>query len=375
MAYKQKSPIPIVEGGTNAITMTNTDGVVYFDGTSLVTTAVGSSTQVLTSNGAGMAPTFQASGGGGMAIKTTTFTTSGTWTKDASSETVIVYGWNGGAGGGSGAQSTTGNACGGGGGGAPACFYYEATSNFFNATETVTIGAAGVGGAAQTSANTAGNDGTVGGLTLFGNIGVNNVASSGGPGGTPINGGGGQLGGQGNGPESGLYLTVINQTFVLQDPNNAAGAGQLGAGSNATNIGNDVQGLETFAPGLGFMGTGGGGGSGAVTGTPQQAGYGGDVQLPAGGFAIIAGGVGGIDGGTIDGAPGNPGLVTTGGRVLGGTGGGGGGGQATGVVAGNGGVGGFPGGSGGGGGGSINGTDSGAGGDGAAGLVIVVEFI
>lgn len=59
-------PIQIAFGGTNASSMTNTDGVVYFDGTSLVTTTVGSATQVLTSNGAGVAPTFQAAGGGGI---------------------------------------------------------------------------------------------------------------------------------------------------------------------------------------------------------------------------------------------------------------------------------------------------------------------
>jgi len=54
----------ISNGGTNATSMANTDGVVYYDGTRLVTTAVGTATYVLTSNGAGLAPTFQAAGGG-----------------------------------------------------------------------------------------------------------------------------------------------------------------------------------------------------------------------------------------------------------------------------------------------------------------------
>jgi hypothetical protein len=40
--------------------MANTNGVSYFDGTSLVTTAVGNAGEVLTSNGVGVAPTFQA---------------------------------------------------------------------------------------------------------------------------------------------------------------------------------------------------------------------------------------------------------------------------------------------------------------------------
>ncbi len=59
-------PVSIADGGTNATSMTNTDGVVYFDGTRLVTTAVGTATYVLTSNGSGLAPTFQAAGGGGI---------------------------------------------------------------------------------------------------------------------------------------------------------------------------------------------------------------------------------------------------------------------------------------------------------------------
>lgn len=58
-------PVTIAHGGTNAITMANTFGVNYFDGTSIVTTTVGTAGQVLTSNGAGMAPTFQPGGGGG----------------------------------------------------------------------------------------------------------------------------------------------------------------------------------------------------------------------------------------------------------------------------------------------------------------------
>lgn len=54
----------IGSGGTNATTMATAYGVNYFDGTRIVTTAVGTAGQVLTSNGAGVAPTFQAAGGG-----------------------------------------------------------------------------------------------------------------------------------------------------------------------------------------------------------------------------------------------------------------------------------------------------------------------
>jgi hypothetical protein len=59
MSYKRISPIPVAEGGTGSASLTNTDGVVYYDGTNLATTTVGSIAQVLTSNGTGVAPTFQ----------------------------------------------------------------------------------------------------------------------------------------------------------------------------------------------------------------------------------------------------------------------------------------------------------------------------
>jgi hypothetical protein len=52
-------PVAIANGGTNATSMTTTDGTVIFDGTRLVTTATGTANQVLTSNGPGFAPTYQ----------------------------------------------------------------------------------------------------------------------------------------------------------------------------------------------------------------------------------------------------------------------------------------------------------------------------
>ena len=68
MSYKRISPTPIIEGGTNATSMANTDGVVYYDGTRLVTTAVGTATNVLTSNGVGLAPTFQTVSAGALVL-------------------------------------------------------------------------------------------------------------------------------------------------------------------------------------------------------------------------------------------------------------------------------------------------------------------
>lgn len=55
--------------GTNASSYT-TDGVFYWNGTNFATTSAGSAGQVLTSNGAGVAPTYQAGGGGGSVMFT-----------------------------------------------------------------------------------------------------------------------------------------------------------------------------------------------------------------------------------------------------------------------------------------------------------------
>lgn len=58
-SWNSNIPVEISKGGTNATSMTNTDGVCYFDGTRINTTTVGSAGQVLTSNGPAVAPTFQ----------------------------------------------------------------------------------------------------------------------------------------------------------------------------------------------------------------------------------------------------------------------------------------------------------------------------
>jgi hypothetical protein len=65
-------PIEISKGGTNTTSLANTNGVIYYDGTNLVTTTVGTATHVLTSNGAGSAPTFQAAAGGPLSINAQT---------------------------------------------------------------------------------------------------------------------------------------------------------------------------------------------------------------------------------------------------------------------------------------------------------------
>ena len=63
-AINSNIPIEIALGGTNTISFTHTDGLVYYDGTRLNNLATGTAGQVLTSAGAGYAPSFQTFTGG-----------------------------------------------------------------------------------------------------------------------------------------------------------------------------------------------------------------------------------------------------------------------------------------------------------------------
>jgi hypothetical protein len=65
MAYKRQSPLPLSEGGTNTSSLTNANGVIYYDGTKFNTTTVGTSAQLFTSQGAGAAPQFMTVSGAG----------------------------------------------------------------------------------------------------------------------------------------------------------------------------------------------------------------------------------------------------------------------------------------------------------------------
>lgn len=62
MAYKQKSPISIKEGGSNAISFDIDQGVMVYDGTRMVSIDTGSSGQILVSNGPTLRPAFQSGG-------------------------------------------------------------------------------------------------------------------------------------------------------------------------------------------------------------------------------------------------------------------------------------------------------------------------
>jgi hypothetical protein len=274
------------------------------------------------------------------------FNASGTWTKPANAKVTQVIVIGGGAGGGSGrrgaAASVRGGGCGGGGGAYTEKIY---PSSMLGATETVTVGATATGGAAIAVDSTNGTNGTTGNTSSFGNwlkaLGGSNggggttVGGVGGAGGAGMNAGGnGGGGGDTSGATIGALSSIVAATGVGVGA--AAGGGGGGGGIDSSNV------IFTAA-----AGAAGGGNTWRVT--------------------AIAGGT---SGGTT--VVGGVGTSATTNEPVGGAGGGGG--SANGAANNTGGNGGLYGGGGGGGGASLNGANSGKGGDGAAGVVIVITW-
>jgi len=124
--------------------------------------SVGTSGQVLTSNGASALPTFQdAASGGTLTVSQQVFTASGTWTKPSNLVAALIE-LVGGGGGSGGCEATgTGESNGGAGGGAGGYSRKLVLTASLGSTETVTIGAAGAAGGSGTAGGT-------GGTTSFG---------------------------------------------------------------------------------------------------------------------------------------------------------------------------------------------------------------
>jgi hypothetical protein len=262
-----------------------------------------------------------------------------TWTKPANAKLVNVVVISGGGGGGSGRKAgIAAQASGGGGGGGGSYSFRDIAASLLNATELVTVGSGGTGGASVTANSTNGTIGVAGGNSSFGTW-------------VQVNGGGG----------AGTATTA---------------SGPAGAGSSS----------RAMFPG--GNGSAGGGGAGALTGgsnvNVSSAGGGAGGGLPASatvGFSGSAGGTalgswfsgGTASGGTIGGNGASAPNVAAG-FAASGSAGGGGGSSVTGN-AGNGGNGGLYGGAGGGGGAALDNVgNSGAGGAGAQGIVIVTTY-
>lgn len=276
-------------------------------------------------------------GGGSAEIDVQTFTASGTWTKPAfatATSTVHITLIGGGGGGGSGRRgAAASNRVGGGAGGSGGFTQFTVLAGVLSSTVSVTVGAAGTGGAAQTTDDTSGNPGTAGGDTYLGSSPKYGYAGGGGlgPGGaTGANTGGAPGFGQ------------INGTL--------GGGGTTGTGNSSTANG----------------GTSGGGAGGGVS-SADVASNGGQAAVSRG-MSDAVGAAGVVGGSTPTTAFDSPTDSPT-------PGGGGGGGAASITAAAQAGaVGGKYGGGGGGGGASLNGNNSGAGGNGGAGFVQIITI-
>ena len=353
------SVVSVANGGTNSTAAPTAGGVGYGTGTAHAYTAAGTAGQVLTSNGAS-APTWATSS----SASVQEFTSSGTWTKPAGATIVYVECISAGGGGGSGrrAASSTHRGPGtGGGGGTRVWRIFKADD--LPSTVSVTVGAGGSGGAAQTTDNTNGAVGSAGGDSQFGGTNANDayvyaLAGYGGGAGTS------NLispGGSGGGLPTGSWVSV-----------NVSGGSPATSSSSSGNAGNAEYGGGagggTGAGGSSIFGGGGGGAGGAITSSnnASSGANGGTVNR----YTIGNGGAGGTPGG--GGASGTAGTQPYP-ILLAGTGGGGGASGTT-ANAGSGGAGGAYGGGGGGGGASLNGFNSGAGGTGGNGIVRVYVY-
>lgn len=151
---------------TNNSSDIKNQGVQYFNGTGTFSGIDGSTANfVLTSNGTGVAPSFQAPTTGTFQVNTQVFTSSGTYTPTSGMVYCIVELVGGGAGGaGNGAATSVQIAVSGGGGGGS---YSRKTIDAatVGASQSITIGAGGAGG--TTGSPFKGGDG---GTTSFGSI-------------------------------------------------------------------------------------------------------------------------------------------------------------------------------------------------------------
>jgi hypothetical protein len=276
-SYALSTPVSVANGGTGESSLTAYAvlcGGTTSTGAVQSIASVGTSGQVLTSNGAGALPTFQAASGGSAftTVNVQVFTSTGTYTPTANMAYCIVEAVGGGGGGGGVPNNTSSQACaaGGGGGGGYARIHLSAAT--VGSSQTVTINTGGSGGAAGS------NPGSSGGSVTFGSLltanggagGAAGVASStgltikaGGLGGTASSGdfnATGGPGGYGSGSAGG-------PSWGGQGGNSYLGGGGL----SPIGLGNDVFSAGNNATGYGGGGSGAfsvsvGGGTGAEAG-------------------------------------------------------------------------------------------------------------
>jgi hypothetical protein len=337
------------EGATGATGISGVDGATGASGLIGLTGATGIQGEqgATGATGIGTQGSTGATGPAGTATPTDVqiFTSSGTWTKPAGARSVDVLVIAGGGGGASG-RVNAGQIGGGGGAGGGLTFRTQIPASSLLATEAVTVGAGGIGGNAVTGPNAQGLAGTNGGDSSFGAIGGSAFSPW-----VYAGGGGGGTGSGSSGGGGGSNGRNVN-------PGGAGGTGSIasaGGAGGATAI------------------SAAGGGSGGGCNLSGSWFIGGNGQWVLGNNPLTSGGQ--ALGGQTEGAIGANG-TSMGSYIHAGGGAGGGAGGVT-VNAGRGGNGGLYGG--GGGGGGCQGTQgsvltSGAGGNGAQGIIIVTTY-
>lgn len=187
-------------------------------------------------------------------INIQTFTANGTYTPTANMKYCILEVWGGGAGGGGSANTAANSVSSGGGGGAGSKALKFASAATIGASQTVTIGAKGTGGAAGNNNGTVGSDSSVGSLCIGkgGSPGIGSNATVG----VANNAPGGAGGVAGTGDVAG---TGMNGLGSVSSVGSNTGGGQ---GGSATPVGAGGQHRVTQGTGNAATGKASGGGGG-----------------------------------------------------------------------------------------------------------------
>lgn len=189
---------------------------------------------------------------GVVTVKKQTFTASGTYTPSTGMIYAMIECLGGGAGGGGTATSAANTSCAGGGGGAGSYSKILVTAASVGASKTVTVGAAGAGGAAGNNAGSNGGDTSVGVLCV-GKGGTSGLGANGTTCGAPGLGG---VAGTGDLTANGApgFIGIATTTSCV-GMSSAGGNSQWGGGT-ASGVGTAIVNGGTTASGFGAGGGG-----------------------------------------------------------------------------------------------------------------------